>query len=146
MKKYFCDICGRELPGGETAFPSSCQKVAELCGLTDICADCLPLAAGLDIQTLLLDELRRRSSSLNDGADTGTPDPPIALKGSGEKEKRRILEGLKAYRTAHGLGSLRELSSRAKVPIENIQKMLLCENVPMPEWRKVAAALGIDKQ
>lgn len=145
MKKYFCDICGKELPAGETALPSSCQKVAELCGLTDLCADCLPLAAGLDIQTLLLDELRRRSSSLNAGGDTGASGPPMELKGNGAKEKRRILEGLKAYRTAHGLGSLRELSDRAQVPSEDIQKMLLCEPVPMAEWRKVAAALGIAK-
>lgn len=70
----------------------------------------------------------------------------MELKGNGAKEKRRILEGLKAYRTAHGLGSLNELSNRAKVPIEDIQKMLLCELVPMAEWRKVAAALGIAKQ
>lgn len=71
MKKYFCDICGKELPAGETELPASCQKVAELCGLADICADCLPFAAGLDIRTLLLNELRRMSSSLNAGVIPG---------------------------------------------------------------------------
>lgn len=141
MKKYFCDVCGIELPDGEKTLLAPPGSAGDLCGLEDLCPRCDGLVRGLDVSGLVMAELRRLIEAESEEPTPPTPAP--ALKGKEAKEKREILAAVERYRWKNGPGSLTTLARRARVSEVDLREIIMRGQVPLATWRAVGKALGV---
>lgn len=155
MKKYFCDVCGVDLPNwDDLTIPPKAGQAAAVCGLKELCPRCEGLTHRLDVPAVVLAELRRLVAE----DERVEPVPPSenetyepsaqvrSLTGHGAREKRAILAAIEAYRKEHGSGSIPALAELAKVKESVLRDMIQCLSVPIFEWRKVGKALGVEKE
>lgn len=144
MKKYYCDVCGTELPIGGKALTAPPDSVIIQLGLEDLCPGCENFARELDARGLVLAKLRRLAQV------PPKPEPlpgfsPVPV-GRGAGEKREILDALNAFRREHGPGAIGALARKAKVEEGVLRDILQCQKVPIATWRKVGKALGIAEE
>lgn len=142
MKKYFCDVCETDLPEWDDAAVLEPTPAVVIGQLSELCPRCLALARAFDVKALVRAELKRLAESKQEDPAPAALIP--VLKGKAVREKREILAAIEAYRKEHGLGSIRTLAERSEVNEGAIRAMLLCESVPIADWRKVGKALGVD--
>lgn len=136
MKKYFCDVCGVELPGrrGDVAVANLTGPAAALCKLEDLCEGCAKLADSQDTAGLVLAELRRLA---------GEKDAPPVMMGRGAAQKRAILAALNDFLQRRGPGAIPALAEMSGVDEAVIRDMAACQKVSLADWRRVGRALGM---
>lgn len=151
MKKYYCDVCGVELPEWNERSVIGLSPAADICALTELCPRCETLTFKLDVPAVIMAELRRLAaederveptpSSKNEATEPSAPvRPPM---GKAAREKRAILSAIAAYRKEHGPGSIPELARLSKVEESELRGMISCAQVPITTWRQVGKALGV---
>ena len=146
MKKYFCDVCETDLPEWDDATVLEPTPAVVIGQLSELCPRCCALTRTFDAKALVRAELKRLAGEEEKALELAKLAPPSLRRiiGGGAKEKRAILAAIEAYRKEHGLGSIRTLAERSEVNEGTIRAMLLCESVPIADWRKVGKALGVD--
>lgn len=147
MKKYFCDVCGAELPGWDNATMLEPSHAVRVCDLTELCPRCIIVARNLNVKTLVLAELRRLAAEKDEKAEPAPQSAPIrSPMGKAAKEKREILAAVEAYRKEHGPGAILKLAQLANVSESELRDMISCNPVPITIWRRVGKALGVEKE
>lgn len=90
--------------------------------------------------------IREVSSSFETEEDEVEPPPVVVATGRNKEEKLAILERLREYRRAHGLGCWNEVAEKAggDVTPELIRDMLLGqESPPIAGWRRIDQAVQL---
>lgn len=144
MRKFFCDICGEQMPPEYTgALKTEQGSVEEICHVTDVCPKCLYVGRNLNPRQIILAEWKRglekkntkKGKSSKDGKDT-------SVRGRGSIEKRNIHAALVLYRErtrlAGGFAQLEELTGFSDTKLQN---MLEGQKFPLEDWRVVGQAL-----
>lgn len=147
MKKYFCDVCGVELPEWNEISVIGFSPAADVCDLTELCPRCETLTFKLNISAVVLAELKRLAAA-DEGVEPAPPSAPVTApgpKGKAAREKRAILAAIETFRKERGSGSIPALAELAKVKESVLRDMIQCLSVPILEWRKVGKVLGVGK-
>lgn len=143
MKKYFCDVCGVELPIWDEEPAPKPSPTALICGWLELCPRCNDLAYEVDVSKLARAEMNRLIEAGQEEPVLPS-DPAPSPKGKAAKEKRAILAAVGAYRKEHGPGSIAKLAQLAKVNESELRDMIQCVPTPIAIWRKVGKVLEVD--
>lgn len=55
MNKYYCDICGKELPNNyKSPEVMSAVSIEHICGIVDVCPYCMTAGESVDIKATVL--------------------------------------------------------------------------------------------
>lgn len=171
MRKYYCDICGREMLGPMQEADLACEAVAAA-HVADVCNVCLAVGRKINVRHIILRQWREmvESTASVTGASVMQPacKPQSAVesvkrdrpsvpgkrdatmggkamtgmtRGGHWAEKRRIMAELTAYREKNGLGSLRALANVSDVDADILRQMLNAQSYPIDVWQRVDEGL-----
>lgn len=135
MQKYFCDICGAELPNDYERSRDTTSRAASVCGAVDTCPSCAYIGSELDVPVVLLTEWRRRVN------EKVVEREAAGFRGRGGEEKREIFSRLSAYRKEHGLGELVVQAKEAGVSEFELRSAVDGGKLPMETWRAIGKLL-----
>lgn len=148
MIHYTCDVCGGDLPAGYSR-PEIPRKLTQLCGVEDVCPDCVKVGETINAAAVLLEAWKL---NLHQAEPQGREvlreydNPPSLSQFSGRSgtEKRKILARLKAYRESNGLGCLAVVAKLAGPTVSDglLRDMLIgAASPPINDWRRIGKAL-----
>lgn len=164
MIKYYCDVCGQEMEKASWEWEPNCQTVAEVCDICEMCPECQEKIAGMDVERIMLDAVRLavfRAGAMDEAgqaeeketlpvpAPQAEPAPeeqePLPedsqIRGRYSTEKRIVIDLMRDWRRANGLGSWGKLAKLAGVDEVTVRRMVELRSVPIAAWRRVGDAL-----
>lgn len=150
MLNYTCDVCGGPMPDKYIRPKSYPGKLATQCRVYEVCPACEEAGRGVDIREVLLAAWRAAPRAAPAG-EAPPPEPEEmelrehSFKGDAlRREKREIVERLRAWREAHGMGCLQAVAERTRGAVtDDMLRDLLGDGLKLSiaDYRRIGRAL-----
>lgn len=137
MRRYTCDVCGKNMPAKYERSNGRRSGLASVCKVDDVCEKCLSVAKGVDVEGIVLAAWRTIAAEANPlrGHD---PDLPTG------RSKSDVMDRLQAYRKREGLGCLKPLAKLAGGEItDDLLRDVIngAASLSTDQWRRLGNAL-----